>query len=80
MILCTCECVPNMGVCLSLSRPISLALPPVAVVCFLLSALGITAGAHRLWSHKSYKASTPLRVFLALANSMAFQVNKGKLY
>ncbi|KAK6328576.1 acyl-CoA desaturase [Coregonus clupeaformis] len=43
------------------------------VVCFLLSALGITAGAHRLWSHKSYKASTPLRVFLALANSMAFQ-------
>lgn len=42
-------------------------------VCYALSGLGITAGAHRLWSHRSYKASSPLRVFLALANSMAFQ-------
>lgn len=42
-------------------------------VCSLLSALGITAGAHRLWSHRSYKASLPLRIFLALSNSMAFQ-------
>ncbi|KAL0964576.1 hypothetical protein UPYG_G00325860 [Umbra pygmaea] len=43
------------------------------VLCYVVSALGITAGAHRLWSHRTYKASTPLRVFLALANSMAFQ-------
>ncbi|KAM7385536.1 hypothetical protein PAMP_001617 [Pampus punctatissimus] len=43
------------------------------VVCFFISALGVTAGAHRLWSHRSYKASSPLRVFLAIANSMAFQ-------
>uniref|UniRef100_H2LR94 stearoyl-CoA 9-desaturase n=1 Tax=Oryzias latipes TaxID=8090 RepID=H2LR94_ORYLA len=42
-------------------------------VCYFLSALGVTAGAHRLWSHKTYKASFPLRVFLALSNSMAFQ-------
>ncbi|KAM3605561.1 uncharacterized protein V6R79_000812 [Siganus canaliculatus] len=42
-------------------------------VCYLISALGVTAGAHRLWSHRSYKASLPLKVFLALANSMAFQ-------
>uniref|UniRef100_A0A3Q2CFC3 stearoyl-CoA 9-desaturase n=1 Tax=Cyprinodon variegatus TaxID=28743 RepID=A0A3Q2CFC3_CYPVA len=41
--------------------------------CFLLSALGVTAGAHRLWSHRAYKASLPLRIFLALSNSMAFQ-------
>ncbi|XP_077352466.1 stearoyl-CoA desaturase b [Festucalex cinctus] len=41
--------------------------------CFFFSALGVTAGAHRLWSHRSYKASPALRVFLALANSMAFQ-------
>ncbi|TNN80913.1 Acyl-CoA desaturase [Liparis tanakae] len=44
-----------------------------SVVCYFISALGVTAGAHRLWSHRSYKASFPLRVFLALANSMAFQ-------
>lgn len=42
-------------------------------ICFLISALGVTAGAHRLWSHRSYKASLPLRIFLAIANSMAFQ-------
>ncbi|XP_061600569.1 stearoyl-CoA desaturase b [Cololabis saira] len=42
-------------------------------VCYFISALGVTAGAHRLWSHRSYKASVPLRVFLALGNSMAFQ-------
>ncbi|XP_051508102.1 stearoyl-CoA desaturase b [Myxocyprinus asiaticus] len=42
-------------------------------VCFIISALGVTAGAHRLWSHRSYKASVPLRIFLAVANSMAFQ-------
>nr|XP_057917030.1 acyl-CoA desaturase [Doryrhamphus excisus]XP_057917031.1 acyl-CoA desaturase [Doryrhamphus excisus] len=44
-----------------------------SVLCFLVSALGVTAGAHRLWSHRSYKASLPLRIFLAVANSMAFQ-------
>lgn len=45
-----------------------------AYFCFLLTALGVTAGAHRLWSHRSYKAKLPLRIFLAAANSMAFQV------
>ncbi|XP_059235292.1 stearoyl-CoA desaturase 5 [Mustela nigripes] len=51
------------------------ALRPVlrAYFCFLLNALGVTAGAHRLWSHRSYKAKLPLRIFLAAANSMAFQ-------
>uniref|UniRef100_A0A8D2IGB5 Stearoyl-CoA desaturase 5 n=1 Tax=Urocitellus parryii TaxID=9999 RepID=A0A8D2IGB5_UROPR len=47
-----------------------------AYFCFLLTALGVTAGAHRLWSHRSYKAKLPLRIFLAAANSMAFQVGK----
>ncbi|KAF4792145.1 Stearoyl-CoA desaturase 5 [Turdus rufiventris] len=44
-----------------------------AYFCFLMTALGVTAGAHRLWSHRSYKAKLPLRIFLAAANSMAFQ-------
>lgn len=46
------------------------------VLWFLLwvvSGLGITAGAHRLWSHRCYKAKQPLRVFLMLCNSMAFE-------
>jgi len=57
-------------VCVPSAQPLTLAW---SAVCFLISALGITAGAHRLWSHRSYKASFPLRVFLGLANSMAFQ-------
>ncbi|XP_017320070.1 stearoyl-CoA desaturase b [Ictalurus punctatus] len=44
-----------------------------AWVCFIISATGVTAGAHRLWSHRSYKAKLPLRIYLAFANSMAFQ-------
>lgn len=46
-----------------------------AVLCFLVSALGITAGSHRLWSHRSYRATLPLRIFLTIANSIAFQVS-----
>ncbi|XP_050816227.1 stearoyl-CoA desaturase [Gopherus flavomarginatus] len=52
------------------AKPVTLAW---GSLCFLMSALGITAGAHRLWSHRSYKAGLPLRIFLAIANSMAFQ-------
>ncbi|KAK5906078.1 hypothetical protein CgunFtcFv8_001974 [Champsocephalus gunnari] len=44
-----------------------------SLLCFVISALGVTAGAHRLWSHRSYKASLPLKIFLGVANSMAFQ-------
>uniref|UniRef100_K3X369 Fatty acid desaturase domain-containing protein n=1 Tax=Globisporangium ultimum (strain ATCC 200006 / CBS 805.95 / DAOM BR144) TaxID=431595 RepID=K3X369_GLOUD len=43
------------------------------ILFWWFSGLGITAGAHRLWSHKAYKAKLPLRVFLMLCNSMAFQ-------
>ncbi|XP_068927399.1 stearoyl-CoA desaturase [Petaurus breviceps papuanus] len=44
-----------------------------ALAYYMMSALGITAGAHRLWSHRSYKARLPLRVFLTIFNTMAFQ-------
>lgn len=39
------------------------------IVLHGLYALGITAGSHRLWAHKSYHASAPLRFFLMLLNS-----------
>nr|AAQ12889.1 Z9-desaturase SFWG4A [Choristoneura parallela]AAQ12890.1 Z9-desaturase SFWG4B [Choristoneura parallela] len=44
-----------------------------AIFLYLCSGLGITAGAHRLWAHKSYKARLPLRILLTLFNTMAFQ-------
>ena len=48
---------------------------PTDMGYYWISALGITAGAHRLWSHKSYKASLPLKVILACLSSMAYEVS-----
>lgn len=44
-----------------------------AFVLYVVSGLGITAGAHRLWAHRSYKAKWPLRVLLVAFNTVAFQ-------
>ncbi|XP_043249383.1 acyl-CoA Delta-9 desaturase-like [Colletes gigas] len=44
-----------------------------AFALYLCGGLGITAGAHRLWSHKSYKAKWPLQVLLIIFNTIAFQ-------
>ncbi|XP_075974965.1 acyl-CoA Delta-9 desaturase-like [Anticarsia gemmatalis] len=44
-----------------------------AYFLYICSGLGITAGAHRLWAHKSYKARLPLRLLLVLFNTIAFQ-------
>jgi stearoyl-CoA desaturase (delta-9 desaturase) len=30
-----------------------------------MGALGVTAGVHRHWTHKSYRAKLPLRIILA---------------
>jgi len=48
-----------------------------AFICWPISGLGITAGAHRLWAHRSYKATFALRTLLMLANSMA---NQGSIW
>ncbi|MCF1429102.1 MAG: fatty acid desaturase, partial [Shewanella sp.] len=37
------------------------------------SGLSITAGYHRLWSHKTYKVSAPVRVMYALGGALALQ-------
>ncbi|XP_046471035.1 stearoyl-CoA desaturase 5 [Neodiprion pinetum] len=39
----------------------------------LSAGLGITAGAHRLWAHRSYSAKIPLRIFLAMLYCMGGQ-------
>ncbi|KAG6461419.1 hypothetical protein O3G_MSEX012612 [Manduca sexta] len=39
------------------------------------SGFGITAGVHRLWSHRAYKANTPLRILLALLFTITGQVS-----
>ena len=44
------------------------------MLCYVCGALGITAGAHRLWSHRAYKARLPLRILLVVFNTIASQV------
>ncbi|CAL1678949.1 unnamed protein product [Lasius platythorax] len=39
----------------------------------VLATMGVTAGTHRLWCHRTYKAKWPLRFILMLFQSAAFQ-------
>jgi stearoyl-CoA desaturase (delta-9 desaturase) len=49
----------------------------LAFILWPITGLGITAGVHRLWAHRSYRANTPYRVLLMLMNSIA---NQGPIY
>ncbi|XP_054724780.1 acyl-CoA desaturase-like [Uloborus diversus] len=44
-----------------------------AFILYIFSGMGVTAGAHRLWAHRSYKARLPLRIFLAFIYTVAFE-------
>ena len=48
-----------------------------AFVLWPISGFGITGGAHRLWSHRSYTASAPYRCVLMIFNSIA---NQGSIW
>jgi stearoyl-CoA desaturase (delta-9 desaturase) len=48
-----------------------------AFFMYVVGGLGITAGVHRLWSHRSYKAGVPLRMLMMVFNSIA---NQGTIY
>ncbi|BFZ56358.1 hypothetical protein PYCC9005_003404 [Savitreella phatthalungensis] len=59
---------------------IALARPPadwrpyvLAYLNWQIATLGITLGYHRLWSHRSYTATFPLRVVLAVSGTLGFQ-------
>lgn len=47
----------------------------LTAVVFNLGEMGITMGYHRLWSHRAYTASLPLRVFLAICGTLGFQAS-----
>lgn len=49
----------------------------VSYIYEFMGGLGITAGAHRLWTHSSYEATYPFRFFLMLCNTITFQ---GEIY
>ena len=37
------------------------------------ASMGVLAGSHRLWSHRSYKARLPLRILLMIMQTMSLQ-------
>jgi stearoyl-CoA desaturase (delta-9 desaturase) len=45
----------------------------VAGIFWVLSGLSITAGYHRLWSHRTYKAHWPLKLFFAIFGAQSLQ-------
>ena len=48
-----------------------------AVIMYQICGWGVTAGMHRLWSHRSYKARLPTRIVLMLLASIT---NQGSIY
>ncbi len=38
-----------------------------------VSSLGITAGYHRLWAHRAYEATLPLKIILMIMGTFAVQ-------
>jgi len=42
----------------------------------MIGGIGITAGAHRLWTHRAYKAKWPLRVILVVFYASAGMVDE----
>lgn len=48
-----------------------------SIILWIVSGLGITAGAHRLWSHRSYNSNWYYRLILMIFNSIA---NQGSIY
>ncbi|GAW81445.1 stearoyl-CoA desaturase (acyl-CoA desaturase, faty acid desaturase) [Plasmodium gonderi] len=43
------------------------------IIFYLINGFGITFGAHRLWSHRAFKASTFVQVLFLILNSFANQ-------
>ena len=65
--------VPLTGMIASFWVPLQLKTAIFSVIYYFFAGLGITAGYHRLWAHTSYKATLPLRIFLAAGGSAAVE-------
>lgn len=49
------------------------------VLLYQLGTIGVTAGAHRLWSHRAFKVKTPLKIILLLFETISFEVGGQKV-
>ncbi len=65
--------VPLIGLGLALGTPLQLKTAIWTLAYYAISGLGITAGYHRLWSHRSYSGNVVLRLFYACVGAGAIQ-------
>ncbi|GAA6054310.1 hypothetical protein NBRC10513_006452 [Rhodotorula toruloides] len=65
--------VPLLSIYGAFTTPLKWQTAVWSVVYYYFTGLGITAGYHRLWAHRSYTASLPLQYFLALGGSGAVE-------
>lgn len=70
IILCLSPVIGLIGAYVTPLRPETLIF---SVFWYFVTGLGITAGYHRLWAHRSYNASVPLQYYLALAGAGAVE-------
>lgn len=59
---------------LKIMREIDENLFVTALIITLFAILGVTAGAHRLWTHHSYDGSKSLKIFLMICQTLSGQV------
>ncbi|KAI1133774.1 delta-9 acyl-CoA desaturase [Nemania abortiva] len=65
--------VPLMGCVGAYFTPLTTKTAVFSVLFYFGSGLGITAGYHRLWAHSAYKATLPLKIFLAAMGSASME-------
>nr|XP_018907804.1 PREDICTED: acyl-CoA Delta(11) desaturase-like [Bemisia tabaci] len=67
------HCVSLLGIYYCLTGQVKIATVIWAALLGSLSLIAVTAGAHRLWSHRAYKARWPLRLTMAVFQTVAVQ-------
>ncbi|KAH9887105.1 acyl-CoA desaturase 1 [Xylariomycetidae sp. FL2044] len=65
--------VPFLGLVSTYWVPLQLKTALFSVFFYFHAGLGITAGYHRLWAHTSYKATLPLKIYLAAMGAAAVE-------
>ncbi len=65
--------IPFLGCIAAFRTPLRASTLIWAIVYYYWTGLGITAGYHRLWAHRSYSATLPLKIFLALCGGGSVQ-------
>jgi stearoyl-CoA desaturase (delta-9 desaturase) len=65
--------IPILGFVSCYWVPLHLKTAIFSIIYYFNTGLGITAGYHRLWAHSSYKATTPLKIYLAAVGAGAME-------